>query len=235
MKIAATAVWLLLLVGPRTGLCSVMVNGPPTKSSRNVVVTTLFEGKPRKGVKVKIYRCRKQMEANPSFTLITGEDGTVAPPALSPGEYCIVASADLNLVADLELRVSSHFKEKTSSFSMELVASRFPTWEQRLAAVEQMSVKDRLQNFSGVVRDPTGAAIRGVAIEIIRKGTQGKERVAQLKSDRDGLFSTELAEGAYIAVFLAQGFGTQLLPFEISKTQGDGDLRVRLEIGASTE
>jgi len=234
VKIAATAVSLLLLVAP-SALCSVMVNGPPTKSSRNVVVTTLFEGKPRKGVKVEIYRCPKQMEANPSFTLITGEDGTVAPPALSPGEYCIVAFSDLNLVADLELRVSSHFKEKTSLFSMELVATRFPTWEQQLAAAEQMSVKGRLQNFSGVVRDPTGAAIRGVAIEIIRKGTQGKERVAQLKSDRDGRFSTELAEGWYIAVFLAQGFGTQLLPFEISKTQGDGDLRVRLEIGASTE
>jgi 5-hydroxyisourate hydrolase-like protein (transthyretin family) len=234
VRIASTAAWLLLLVAPRAGLCSVMVNGPPTKSSRNVVVSTLFEGKPRKGVKVEIYRCRKQMEANPSFTLITGEDGTVAPPALSPGEYCIVASADLNLVADLELHVSSHFKEKTSSFSMELVASRFPTWEQQLAAAERMPVKDRLQDFSGVVRDPTGAVIPDVAIEIIRKGTQGKERVARLKSDRDGRFSTELAEGAYIAVFLAQGFGAQLLPFEISKMQGGGDLRVRLEPGAST-
>jgi 5-hydroxyisourate hydrolase-like protein (transthyretin family) len=234
VKTAAIAAWLLLLVAPRAGFCSVMVNGPPTKSSGNVVVTTLFEGKPRKGVKVEIYRCHKQMEANPTFTLITGEDGTVAPPALSPGEYCIVASADLNLAADLELRVSSHFKEKTSSFSMELVASRFPTWEQQLTAVEQMPVKDRLQDFSGVVRDLTGAAIPSVSIEIIRKGTQGKERVAQLKSDRDGRFSTELAEGWYIAVFLAQGFGAQLLPFEISKTQGAGDLRVRLEIGAST-
>jgi 5-hydroxyisourate hydrolase-like protein (transthyretin family) len=232
---ATIAVWLLVLVPPRAGVCAVTVNGPPTKSSRNVVVTTVFEGKPRKGVKVEIYRCRKQVEANPSFTLITGEDGTVAPPALSPGEYCIVASADLNLVADLDLRVSSHFREKTSSFSMELVAGRFPTWEQQLAAAEEMPVKDRLQNFSGVVRDPTGAAILGVAIEIIRKGTQGKERVGQLKSDRDGRFSTDLAEGAYLAVFLAQGFGTQLLPFEISKTQGGGDVRVRLELGPSTQ
>jgi 5-hydroxyisourate hydrolase-like protein (transthyretin family) len=234
VKIAAIAVWVLLLLAPNAGLCSVMVNGPPTKSSRNVVVTTLFEGKPQKGVKVEIYRCRKQAEANPSFTLITGEDGTVAPPALAPGEYRIVASADLNLVADLDLRVSSHFKEKTSSFSMELVASRFPTWEQQLAAAEQMPVKGRLQNFSGVVRDPTGAAIPDVAIEIIRKGTHGKERVAQLKSDREGSFSKELAEGAYIAVVSAQGFGTQMLPFEISKSQGGGDLRVRLEPGAST-
>jgi 5-hydroxyisourate hydrolase-like protein (transthyretin family) len=234
VKTAAIAVWLLVLVPPRAGICAVTVNGTPTKSSRNVVVTTLFEGKPRKGVKVEIYRCRKQMEAIPSFTLLTGEDGTVAPPALSPGEYCIVASADLNLVADLDLRVSSHFKGKTSSFSMELVASRFPTWEQRLAAAEQIPVKDRLQKFSGVVRDPTGAAIQDVAIEIIRKGTLGKERVARLKSDREGSFSKELAEGAYIAVVSAQGFGTLLLPFEISKTQGGGDLRIRLEPGAST-
>jgi 5-hydroxyisourate hydrolase-like protein (transthyretin family) len=232
VKRATIAAWLLLLVTARASFCSVMVNGPPTKASRNIVVTTLFEGKPRKGVRVEIYRCHKQAEANPSFSLITGEDGTVAAPTLSPGVYRIVASADLNLIADLDLRVSSHSKEKTSSFSMELVASRFPTWEQQLAAAEQLPVKDRVQNFSGVVRDPSGAAIKDVSIEIIRKGGQGKERVARLKSD--GRFSTELAEGAYIAVFAAQGFGTQLLPFEVSKTQGGGDLRVRLEPGATT-
>jgi hypothetical protein len=175
VKTAVIAAW-LLLVAPRPGFCSVTVNGPPAKSSRNVVVTTLFEGKPRKGVKVEIYRCRKQMEANPSFTLITGEDGTVAPPALSPGEYCIVASADLNLVADLELRVSSHFKEKTSSFSMELVARRFPTWEQQLATADQMPVEDRVQKFSGTVRDQTRSAISGVSIEIVQGHARQRAR-----------------------------------------------------------
>jgi 5-hydroxyisourate hydrolase-like protein (transthyretin family) len=234
VKTAASAAWLLLLVAPQAAFCSVAV-GPPTKSSRNVVITVLFDGKPRKGVKVEIFRPRKQEETNPSFTFVTGEDGIVAPPALPPGEYCIVASADLNLRSDLCLRVVSHSREKTSSFSMEMLAARFPTWEQQLAAAEQMPSRVRLQQFSGIVRDPSGATITGVSVEIVRKGTQGKDRVVQLKSDKDGRFSSDLADGAYIAVFSAQGFSTQLVPFEITKTEGSGDLRIQLDIGAATE
>jgi 5-hydroxyisourate hydrolase-like protein (transthyretin family) len=235
VKTAALAAWLLLLAAPRAGFCSVEVNAPPKKSSRNVVITTLFDGKPRQGVKVEIYRLRKQEEANPGITLITGEDGTIAPPALSSGEYRIVASADLNLVAYLSVRVSSHSKEKTSSFSMALVATRFPTWDQQVAAAEQMPVKARVQEFRGIVRDPSGAAIAGVSVEILRKGTQGKERVAQLKSGKDGGFSSKLADGSYIAVLSAQGFSTQLVPFEIARTEGRGDLQIKLDIGAATQ
>jgi 5-hydroxyisourate hydrolase-like protein (transthyretin family) len=235
VKTATIAAWLLLSVTPQAGFCSVAVNVPATKSSRNVAITTLFDGKPRKGVKVEIYKYRKVVEENPSFTLVTGEDGTIAPVALSPGEYCIVASTDLNLRADVCLRVVSHSKEKTSSFSMELVATRFPTWEQQSAAAEQMPFKARLQQFSGIVRDPSGAAIAGVSIEIMLKGSQGKERVAQLKSDKGGGFSSDLADGTYIAIFSAQGFQTQLAPFEVSKAEGSGDLRIRLDIGAATE
>jgi 5-hydroxyisourate hydrolase-like protein (transthyretin family) len=235
VKIVAIAAWLLLLAAPGAGFCSVEVNAPPKKSSGNVVISTLFDGKPRKGVKVEIYRYRKGAEVNPSFTLVTGEDGIVVSPALPPGEYCIVASADLNLRSDLCLRVVSHFKETTSSFSMELLATRFPTWEQQLAAAEQLPFKGRLQQFSGVVRDPSGAAISGVSIEIVRKGTEGKERMAQLKSDKDGRFLTDLTDGAYIALFSDQGFQTQLVPFEVSKAQGSGDLQVTLDLGAMTE
>jgi len=235
VKAVAIATWLLLLAAPRAVFCSVEVNAPPKKSSRNVVITTLFDGKPRKGVKVEIYRVRKQEETDRSFTFATGEDGVVAPPALPPGEYCIVASADLNLRSDLCLRVVSHSKGKTSSFSMELIATRFPTWEQRLAAAEQMPFQARLRDFGGVVRDPSGAAISCVSIEVMRKGTQGKERVTQFTSDKDGGFWSDLADGAYIAVFSAQGFSTQLVPFEIAKTEGSGDLQIRLDIGAATE
>lgn len=235
MKTAAIAAWLLLLVAPRAGFCSVEVNAPPKKSSENIRVTTSVDGRPRKGVKVEIYRYRKAIDASPSFTLVTGEDGTVAPPALSPGKYWIVASAELNLKADLDLRVFSRSKGKTSSFSMELVPSQFPTFEQRLAAAEGLPLKQQVQEFRGIVRDRSGATVPGVSIEIMRKGTQGKERVARLSSDKDGRFSTDLPDGKYIAFFSFSGFQAQFVPFEVSKMQGRGDLQIRLEIGLVTE
>lgn len=67
-------------------------------------------------------------------------------------------------------------------------------------------------------------------IEVVRKGTEGKDRVAQLKSGRSGLFSARLSDGGYIALFSMPGFRTQSVSFEVTK-QGSDDLRVTLQLG----
>ena len=234
MKATVIAAWCLFL-GCQLGTCSVMVVAP-SKSSQSVRINTWVEGKARKDVRVDVFRERKNgEEAGPLFSLTSDDEGKVGLPKLAPGNYHIVAAAEQDLVADLYLRVSSHSKQKISSFSMELVASQFPTFAQRLAAAEQLPVKARLQELSGIVRDSSGAAIAGVSIDVMRKATMGKECVARLKSDVNGRFLTALSDGAYVAFFSFAGFQTQFVPFDVAKAQGSGDLQVRLEIGAATQ
>jgi 5-hydroxyisourate hydrolase-like protein (transthyretin family) len=233
MKTAAVAVLsLLFLVSTTSCYCSVAVNEPPKTSSGDVRITTLLDGKPYKGVKIEIYRYRKEPKANPLFTFMTNEGGSVTPPALSRGDYWIVASAGLNLRADLYLRVASR-SEGTSSFSMELDASPYPTFEQRLSAAEQMPIKAQIQRFGGTVHDQSGSVISGVSIDVVRKGSQGRDHVIKLKSDRNGRFSATLSEGRHIAIFQAAGFSTQFIPLEIAMIGGNGEIRVELQIAPS--
>jgi hypothetical protein len=136
--------------------------------------------------------------------------------------------------ADLYLDVSRKMAKRVSSFSMNLIENQYPTPEQLWATAEEEPVKDRPETFNGTVYDPSGAGVSGVSIEVVRKGTQGKERVAQLESGSDGGFSAHLAEGGYVARFSMPGFQIALLPFEVTK-QGSGELRVILQLGRATE
>ena len=96
-----------------------------------------------------------------------------------------------------------------------------------------MPVGDRLKDFHGVVRDISGAMVPATLIEVVRRGTEGKVRVAHLKTDRNGEFHKKLHDGAYIAIVSMPGFQTAYVPFSITK-QGSGELRVILKIAQST-
>lgn len=207
----------------------------PQKSSQKLQVILLMDGAARKGVTVEVYRLTLSSgeEVKALVSLTSNAAGKVTPPVLPPGNYHLVASAQHNLRADLYLDVSRKQGKQVSSFAMNLVESQYPTIEQLWEAAEKAPVKDRLEAFSGTVDDPSGAKVSGVAIEVVRKGTQ-KERVAQLESGPDGYFSAPLAEGAYTARFCRQGFQTSFVPFEVTK-QGSGRLRVTLQLGRATE
>ena len=148
------------------------------------------------------------------------------------GHYHVVASAAKNLRADLFLDVSEHDNEKASEFPM-LLETGDITHEQLFAKAEQMPIKERVKVFNGVVRDPAGALIEGVSIEVVRKGSQGRDRIARLKSGKRGQFSARLSAGSYIALFYIPGFQIQMVPFEVTE-QGSGDLIVILQLGSTT-
>lgn len=204
----------------------------PSKSSRRVRITALLNGKPQPGVKIEIYRYElgPGQEAKPFLVLTSDEEGTIVSPKLATGPYHIVALADKNLRADLFLDVPAHSREKLSVFSMELVASTDLTPAQFVAQAEQMPIRGRLKVFRGVICDVAGARIPGVSIQVIRKGTEGKDRVTQVSSGGSGEFSATIPDGAYIAFFSAQGFKTQIVPFELTK-DGSEDLRITLQLG----
>jgi 5-hydroxyisourate hydrolase-like protein (transthyretin family) len=218
-----------LMVYPSCLFGSVAVNSPSKPSARNIQITALVDGKPSKGVKVEICRYKKNLEEGSCFSLMTDATGQVMTPTLSPGEYGIVASTALNLVGNLSLRVSSRAKEKVSVLSIDLLASQFPTWQQQLAAGDQMPIKEKLQQFGGVVHDPSGSEIVGALIEVVRKGSGGKDRVARLKTAKNGRFSAQLPRGEYLGIFQEPGFSTQIVPFEVAE-QGAERLQITLQI-----
>jgi 5-hydroxyisourate hydrolase-like protein (transthyretin family) len=238
VKAAAIAVWSLLVMAAPVylGASPSVEVLTPRKSSQEIRVVFLIDGTPQKGVRVELYRYTlgSGEESKPLVSLASDDEGKVTPPVLSPGRYHLVASAEHNLRADLYLDVSRKRGKRPSSFSMNLLESQHPTPEQLWAAAEDVPVKDRLEAFSGTIHDPSGAMVSGVSIEVVRKGTQGRKRVAQLKSGKDGRFSAHLADGAYVARFSVPGFQIAFVPFEVTK-QGSEELRVTLQIGRATE
>jgi Carboxypeptidase regulatory-like domain len=206
----------------------------PAKSSPRVRITVLLNGKAQKGARVEIYRYElgPGQEAVPRVVLTSDDQGRVAPPRLTPGHYHVIASADKKLRADLSLDILAQYDQGVSVFAMELAISPFPTREELLSEAEQKPIKDRVREFHGIVCDLWGAVIPGVSIEVVRKGTEGKDRVAQLKSGIDGQFSAPLSDGTYVALFYMSGFRTEIVPFEVTK-EGSEHLRVTLQIAAS--
>jgi 5-hydroxyisourate hydrolase-like protein (transthyretin family) len=235
VKSAAIALWCLVLAITAGANSTVVEVLQPQESSRHVRLTILLEGKPQSGVKVELYRYELGAgeETDPRFSLTSDKEGNISPPVLPAGHYHVVASTEKNLRADLYVDVVSGRQKKTSVFSMQLRSSPFLTPSQQLAEAEQMPIKDRVQQFSGLVCDPTGAVVPGTSIEVLRKKPGNREVVAKLKSGADGRFSIRLADGPYIAFFSTPGFRVAIVPFEVTR-EGQGDLHVTLQIGATT-
>ncbi len=228
---------LLFAISLPTLCASESVEVIPVLKSAPIVRIKITVGKePRGAVSVEFFRYEpgRGEEQRPGLSLLSDIRGIIHPPRLSPGRYHLVAiSAEKTetLRADLILEVSE--QETANTFAMQLTPARYRSREQLIASAEQSPNTERIKEFRGTVYDPSGAVIPGVAIEVVRRGTSGKDRVAQLKSGAGGDFSTELPEGSYIAVFSVSGFKVQLVPFEVS---GDGSeaLKVILRIGDSS-
>ena len=224
---------LAILSFPLCPVASVEVE-VPLKSASTVRLTVLLDGKPQKDAKIEIYRYELGPgdEAKPRYSLISDQQGMVFSPKLAPGHYHVIASAANNLRAELYLDVSAHTHQKSSEFPMQLLRGGI-TREELFAKAEQMPIKDHLKIFQGTVRDPSGALIVGVFIEVVRKGSQSSETVVHLKSGSTGQFSATLPSGSYMALFSIPGFQVQLVPFEVTD-QGSEELIVTLQLASTS-
>jgi Carboxypeptidase regulatory-like domain len=173
-------------------------------------------------------------DLEPRFSVqVDSTKGRVRLPRLAEGHYLVVARAEQMLQATLYLGILPDGGNKTSTFSMQLsncALAENPS--EMLARAEQMPIRDRVHLFDGIVYDPSGATVAGAAIHVVRKGTEGKDRVAALKSDAKGHFSAQLQEGYYIAFFSMPGFRTTIAPFEVTK-DGAGELRITLQVAST--
>jgi hypothetical protein len=227
MKFLAVAGMAVLSV-PFTSAECVVVTPAVHPSSDRVRVTALVDGGPFKGAKVEFFFAA---EATPRFVVATNGHGSGSTPRLSPGPYRVVATGP-NLAAESYLQVSKAPAKKPAAFRMNLVPVpvQLSPLAARLAIAEKTPVTERGRLWQGLVLDPAGSAIPGVAVEIVRKG-EGNA-VAKLKSDEAGHFLATLADGTYVAFFEMPGFRTQTRAFEIAHDANPQELKILMPLGA---
>jgi carboxypeptidase family protein len=232
-SVAIAAITWVFFVGSLHAEC--VLNPFTRESSNQVRIQVALGGKPLQGAKVILRRwgdctCATDlMRGNPldtsmftsSNSRMTDENGTADLPELAPGAYDVAATInDVATTPFLGLHVSDKKGVTTVSFDLTLQVQR----------VEDVPVRLQVAAFRGVVKDPGGGAVPGARIVVVRRGSQAKDVVLTGKADASGSFSSQLTEGAYIAVFFAQGFRPAIEPFEIAKT-GSSELPVTIHVG----
>lgn len=189
----------------------------PLEHSPHLLIVVELGEKPLQGVKVDLYA---KGSKKATFHALTNERGMVIPPALDLGDYSIVAALNQAVVSSLQLRITRGGADVPLSISLGSVP---------MEVIESQPIRDRLQEFRGVVLDQADAAIPA-AIVVVSRGPRVGDVVLRITADMDGHFSEKLGDGFYTAFFFANGFRTATLPFEITGN-GAGQLQVRLRVG----
>jgi len=216
----------LLLLGASYVTAETVVVVPsyvPSMPNPGIVVTR--HGKPVKNVRVYMYSDDSHVGNAPRWSGLSNSDGIVAPSTLPDGRYHVSANSG-SLEAALYIDVKKE-NEQGARFEMRLLRS------DGVDSAEEMPVRVWIQDFQGVVQDPSGAVIPRTNIEVLRKRSVDDGDVADIESDEKGLFSAHLEAGTYIAVFRFRGFHTTMFPFEIGK-EGWKALKLRMQIGGTT-
>jgi|ERR1700692_2182265 len=213
MKMVAITVFCVLLTGMARAEC---VAPASKQSSDRVRIVVVLGGKPLKGARVSFYPTASQSV----FSELTDGEGIVTPPVLATGDYNVIATLYKVVSTSLWLHVGR--ENGISRFSMDLTDS--------VQRAEELAIHDHLKAFQGTVLDPTGAIIQGADIVVVKRGSQMQDIVLVTKTEANGHFFDQLAEGSYIAFFFAQGFRVSTVPFEMTK-DGSGNLQIILPIG----
>ena len=205
---------------------------PCQASSQGARITIDLNGKPAKDVKLIVTTPENQ----PVQALSMDEFGVAVLPPLAPGKYLVSASAPENLGAALCVEISKKKWKQVSSFSMTLktLPPPPPTREELLSAAENRAPRERIQEFKGVVVDPSGPAVAGTLIQIFPKAARDDARTVKVTSDASGRFSAALPDGISAALFMSPGFRTEIVAFEITHAGAANGLGISLQIGMST-
>jgi hypothetical protein len=194
-------------------------------SSDNVRITTVFNGSSLRDAKLEIFFATEQ---KPGLVVFTNSQGVASIPKLAHGLYRVVATGPKNQTAELHLNVNGLTLTASTSFEMILVPS-VSLLDARLAIAEKTPITHTIPEFEGLLLDPSGAAISGAEIEIIRKNSKPGP-AAKVKSDESGRFKSTLDDGTYVAFFQAPGFRTEIVAFELNKKADPKELRISIRI-----
>jgi len=203
-------------------------------SSQGARITIDLRGKAAKDVKLVATTLENQLIQ----VLSIDDSGLAVMPPLAPAKYLVTASAPENLGGSICVEISKKKSKQVSSFSLALkpLSPNSLTIEQLLAAAGNDAPSEHIQEFKGLVVEPTGMGVSGTVIQIFPKGARLRDdaRAVKVITDANGHFSAALADGIYTAFFATPGFQTKMLTFEISRQGTASDLRISLQLGMST-
>jgi hypothetical protein len=231
MKGIAIAACAWFSVGMVAAECVTVLQAPVYQAAPSRIrITTLVNGQPLAGTKLAFF---SGSGPQPSFSIAVDRTAVAAIPNVPPGKYRVTAAGPNDLVAELYLDVSSAAGKSEKSFSMSLFPAHPPFAPATImvADAEKRPVSQRIESFAGHVLDPSGGAIPGAEILVIRKGAKG-EVLSRLKADESGRFSAALPAGIYVVVVHAEAFRNGYLTIETLRASDKKELRVVLEVGA---
>ena len=203
-------------------------------SSQGARITLDLHGTPAKDVNLTVTTLENQVIQ----VLSMDDSGSAILPPLAPSKYLVTASAPGNVGGSICVEISKKKSKQVSSFSLALkmLSPNSLTIEQMLAAAGNSVPSEHIQEFKGLVVEPTGMGVSGTLIQIFPRGAKVRDdaRAVKVMTDGNGHFSAVLADGIYTALFMTPGFQNKTITFEISHQGTANDLRISLQIAMST-
>ena len=234
MRALAPALGCLLIAAKAAMACNVVQVVETLPSSPNIRLTVLKNGTPQQNATLVVSSQINAQQIGP--TLTTDARGSAELRSLAPGTYCITATADPRLGADLCLAVLNSRDRKRSEFSLKLapLPPPPPTLAEQLEQAAKLPPQVRARQFEGVVTDVTGASIRGAGLVVYVPRSGEKANLIKLEADAEGRFSVPLNPGRYAAAFQSPGFKTRFVGFEIGPDESWAIVPIVLQIGSCT-
>jgi hypothetical protein len=203
-------------------------------SSLNVRLNVLPDGTPLQGVTLVVSLQVNARQVGPP--LKTAARGSAELQNLASGTYCITATADPRLGADLCLLVSNGHDHERNEFSWKLVPlpPPPPTLEEQLAQAARLPSQARAREFEGSVTDVTGASISHAktVVYVLRSGNEPS--LISLEAAREGRSSVPLSPGSYSAAFQSPGFRTRFVGFAVGPDEAQKLAPVVQQAGSCT-
>jgi hypothetical protein len=234
MRALAAALGCLAIAAEATIACSVVEVVETLPSSPNVRLTVLKDGTPQRNATLVVTLQANAQVVGPALT--TDARGSAELRNLTPGTYCITATADPKLGAVLCLVVSNGRERKLSEFSLKLVPlpPPPPSLAEQLEQAAKSPPQVRAREFDGVVTDVNGAHIPRAGVVVYVYHSEKKPNLIRLDADEEGRFSIPLSPGSYAAAFQSPGFKTRFVVFEIGPEQPKESVPIVLQVGSCT-
>jgi hypothetical protein len=234
MRALAPVLGCLLIAAKATIACSVVQVVETLPSSPNVRLTVLKDGTPQQNATLVVSLQINAQQVGPP--LRTDPRGSAELRNLAPGTYCITATADPRLGADLCLVISKGHDRERSEFSLKLapLPPPPPTLAEQLEQAAKSPLQARARKFEGIVTDVAGASIphAGIVVYVVRSGKE--PNLIRLDADLEGRFSLPLSPGNYTAAFQSPGFKTRLVGFAIGLEESQELAPIVLQVASCT-
>jgi hypothetical protein len=156
------------------------------------------------------------------FAASADDQGVAELHNLKSGRYVIDSQAN-EAGARILLDVPANPQKGVSQFSLSM-SNRYavpPIGGFPIKAGE-IPEDEHYREFTGVVRDESGASVPGAEIEVFPEATSDHARITHLTADDAGHFSAQLPNGLYRAVIHMEGLKPYAVAFRILR---EGDAR----------